>query len=101
MGQQFESHDFAHPALQLVAIDGRVAMSRNDDPDSRKPERGSEMTDVEVTTPNSLPLSDDGFELALSRQPMLPRERRAIVRRRRTCSGGAPSGPCGPFCGGG
>jgi hypothetical protein len=100
MGQQFESHDFAHPALQLVAIDGRVAMSRNDHPDSWKPERGSEMTDVEVTTPNSLPLSNDGFQVALSRQPKLPRKTRA-VRRRRTCSGGAPSEPCGPFCGGG
>src|SRR4051812_37193675 len=101
MWQQFESHDFAHPSLELVAIHSGVAVSRNDDPDSRRPERGSEMTDVEVTTPNSLPLSNDGFQFAFSRQSELPREASAIVRRLRTCSAGAPSGPCGPSCGGG
>src|SRR4051812_15461791 len=101
MRQEFESHDFAHTSLQLVAIHGSVAVSRNDDADPGKPKRGSEMTDVEVTTPKSLPLSNDGFQFALSRQAKLPREASAIVRRLRTCSGDAPSGPCGPSCGGG
>jgi hypothetical protein len=101
MGQQFDSHDFSHASLQLVAIHSAVAMAWDDDPDPWRPERGSEMTDVEVPTPNSLPLSNDGFQFALARQPMLPRKASAIVRPRRTCSGGGPSGPCGPSCDGG
>ena len=78
MRQQFQSDDFSHPSLELVAIHGSVAMSRNDDPDSWRAERGSEITDVEVTTPDSLPLSNDAFQFALSRQPKLPRETSAI-----------------------
>jgi hypothetical protein len=78
MWQEFESHDFAHTSLQLVAIHGGVTVSRNDHADSRRPKRGSEMTDVEVTTPKSLPLSNDGFQIAFSRQAKLSREAGAI-----------------------
>lgn len=78
MRQQFESDDFPHTALELVAIHGRVAVSRNDHTYPRRAERGSEITDVEVPTPNSLPLSNDAFQFALSRQPKLPRKTSAI-----------------------
>ena len=74
MRQQLHSHDLAYAPFQLVAIDGRVAMSGNDDANPWTPERGSEMTDVEVPTPNSLPLSNDGFQLGFSRKTRLPRE---------------------------
>ena len=56
-----DSHDFSQTPFELVAIDRGVAVSRNDDSDSRMPERGSEASDVEMTTPNSLPPSNDGF----------------------------------------
>jgi hypothetical protein len=38
------------------------------------PERGSEMPDVEVPTPNSLPLSNDGFNFGFARQALLSPE---------------------------
>src|SRR5262245_45039736 len=84
MRQQLHSYDLAYSSLQLVAIHGAVAMARDDDSNSWKPKRGSELTDVEVPTPNSLPLSNDGFQFALSRQTMLAREASLFVRRRRT-----------------
>ena len=74
MGQQFHSHDLAKTPLQLVAVDGRMAVTGNDHADPWMPERGSEMTDVEVPTPNSLPLSNDGFNFGFARQAMLPRK---------------------------
>jgi hypothetical protein len=36
------------------------------------------MTDVEVPTPNSLPLSNDGFQFAAACQALLTREPSAI-----------------------
>jgi hypothetical protein len=78
MRKQFESDDFAHTSLELVAIHGGVAVARNDDTDPRRAERGSEITDVEVTTPDSLPLSNDAFQFALPRQSELAREASAI-----------------------
>jgi hypothetical protein len=57
--EQFGPHELAQPSLQSVAIDGRVVVERNHDPDARSGERGSEDTDVEVNGPNSLPLSND------------------------------------------
>jgi hypothetical protein len=103
------SHDFTQSPLQLVAIDRAVAMSGNDDANPWMPERGSEVADVEVPSPNSLPPSNDGFQVGLSRQPKLALETRAVaaigarerIRRLRTCSADGPSGPCGPSCDGG
>ena len=60
-GQQLDAHELAQPALEPVAIDGRVLMTRNDDPHARKFERGSEDADIEMHGPNSLPLSNDGL----------------------------------------
>jgi hypothetical protein len=74
LGQQLHSHDFAYAALQPVSIHGAVAVAWDDDTNPARPKRGSELTDVEVPTPNSLPLSNDGFNLGLARQAMLPRK---------------------------
>jgi hypothetical protein len=51
-----------------------VAVTRNDDAYPWMTKRGSELPDVEVPTPNSLPLSNDGFNFGLARQAMLPRK---------------------------
>jgi hypothetical protein len=67
-----------------------MAVSRNDDPDSWMPERGSEASDVEMTTPNSLPPSNDSFQVGFPRQSKLARKTGAIVRRLRTYLGDAP-----------
>lgn len=95
--QELNSHDFSEASLELVAIHGGMAVSRNDDPDSWMPERGSKISEVEVSTPDSLPPSNDGFQVALSRQSKLAREANAVIRRRRTCSAGARSEACAPF----
>ena len=82
-----DSHDFPQTPFELVAIDRGVSMSRNDDANSRMPERGSEASDVEMTTPDSLPPSNDSFQVGFSRQPKLAWETGAGVRRLRTCPG--------------
>jgi hypothetical protein len=60
-------------------------MARHNDPDARKPKRGSEDSDIEVRSPNTLPLSNDALYVGASRQPMLSREPKAVVTRLRTC----------------
>src|SRR3954470_7916032 len=87
--QHFSSHNFSQTSLQLVAIDRAVAESRYNDTDPGMSERGSERSDVEVPTPNSLPLSIDKFQVAFARQPKRARKAGAFVRRPRTCSGDA------------
>ena len=62
-------------------------MTRNDDPHSRKCERGSEDADVEMHGPNSLPLSNDGLYVGAPRQSVATRKAKAVVTRLRTCSG--------------
>lgn len=59
--EQLEARELAQTPLESVAIDGRVLMTRHDDSDTRKSERGSENPHVEVHGPNSLPLSNDGL----------------------------------------
>lgn len=97
--KELDSYDFAQTPFQLVAIDRGVAVSRNHDSHARMPERGSEASDVEMTTPNSLPPSNDSFQVAFARQAKLARKVDAVVRRLRICLGGAPSGASAPFSG--
>src|SRR3954469_12418399 len=78
-----------------------MTVAGHDHSDPWMPERGSEQPEIEVPTPNSLPLSKNGFDVCFLRQSQLPRKADPIVRRPRTCSGAAPSGPCGPSCAGG
>jgi hypothetical protein len=59
--EQLEARELSQAALESVPIDGRVLMTRHDDSDARKSERGSENPHVEVHGPNSLPLSNDGL----------------------------------------
>jgi hypothetical protein len=63
-----DSHDFPKTPLETVAVDGRLAVAGNDDADPRMTKRGNEISDVEKPTPNSLPPSNDGFQVALTRQ---------------------------------
>jgi hypothetical protein len=84
--QKFNSYDFSKTPFQLVAVDGGVAVSRHHDADSRMPERGNEISEVEMPAPNSLPPSNDGFQVGLPGQPKLSRKPGAVVRRPRTYS---------------
>jgi hypothetical protein len=59
--EQVHAHELAQLALERVSIDGRMLVSRHDEPDTRKSERGSEKPRIEVHGPNSLPLSNHGL----------------------------------------
>jgi hypothetical protein len=83
--QEFDSSELTQPTLESIAVDRGVLMTRHDDPDTRKTERGSEDSDIEIRGPNSLPLSNDVLYVRAPRQSMLARETKTIVRRQRTC----------------
>jgi hypothetical protein len=63
-----------------------VLVTRHDNPDSRRAERGSEDPDIEMCGPNSLPLSNDGLNVGTPRQLVATRKTKTVVRPRRTCS---------------
>jgi hypothetical protein len=87
--EQIHPNELAEPALECVAIHGRVLMARDDDPDARKAERGSEDPGIEMHRPNSLPLSNDGLNVSAPRQSVAARKTKAAAgaaRRQRICS---------------
>lgn len=84
--EQRQPHELAQPALERIAIDRRVLVSRHDDAHTRKLERGSENPCIEVHGPNSPPLSNDGLNVTAPRQSVAARKTKAAVRRPRTCS---------------
>ena len=73
-GQQLDTHELAQPTLEPIAIDCGMAVARHDNPDSRKCERGSEDTHVEVCGPDSLPLTKDGLYIEAPRQSIATRK---------------------------
>jgi hypothetical protein len=85
--QELDAHELPEAALEAIAIDGGVLVTRHDDPDARRAERGSEDPDIEMHGPNSLPLSNDGLYVRAPRQPVATRKSKAVVMRLRTCSG--------------
>ena len=85
--KQLDTHELAQPALEPVAIDRGVSMTRNHDTNSWKCERGSEDAHIEVRGPNSLPLANDGLYVEASRQSIATRKAKTVVTRLRTCSG--------------
>jgi hypothetical protein len=62
-----------------------MSVPRNHDSNTRMRERGSEGSDIEVRGPNSLPLSNNGLQVAAPRQSVATRKSKARVRRLRTC----------------
>jgi len=83
--KQFDPSELAQTTFEPVAVDRGVLMTRHDDPDARKTERGSEHPDIEIRSPNPLPLSNDVLYVWPPRQSMLPRKTEAVVTRLRTC----------------
>ena len=84
--EQIHANELTEPALECVAIHGRVLMARNDDPDAGKAKRGSEDPGIEMHRPNSLPLSNDGLNVSTPRQSVAARKPKAAARRLRICS---------------
>jgi hypothetical protein len=83
--QQLHARELTQATLESVAIHGGMLMTRHDDPDARKTERGSVDPDIEIRGPDSLPLSKDGLYVEAPREPMLARKAEAVVTRLRTC----------------
>jgi len=86
-GKQLGTHQLAQPTLEPVAIHRSMLMARNDDSNSRKCERGSEDTHIEVCGPNSLPLAKNGLYVEASRQSIATRKAKTLATPLRTCSG--------------
>jgi hypothetical protein len=84
--QEVDANELAEPALEPVPIDGSVTVARNDDAHARMRERGSEYSDVEIHSPDSLPLLNGRFQISAPRHPKATREATPVVTRRRTCS---------------
>ena len=83
--QQLDAGELAQPALQSVAIDRGMLMTRHNDPDTRKAKRGSVDPDIEIRGPDTLPLSNDCLYVSAPRETMLARKTEAVVTRLRTC----------------
>ncbi len=86
-GQELDPDQLSQSSLELIAIDRRMPVQRNDDSYAGKTKRGSQNADIEVLGPNSLPLSSDGLNVLATRQPIATRKSTPVVTLRRTCSG--------------
>ena len=75
-------HDLPEPALETITRNGGVTVFRNDEPDTRMTQRGSEDSDLEMLGPNSLPLSPYLLNVRTLREPMAPREGESTRRQR-------------------
>jgi hypothetical protein len=78
------TYELSELAFQSIAIDRAMLMARHDDAESRMIKRGSSHSDVEVSGPNPLPLSNDGLQVATPRQPKPARKAKTTIRLRRT-----------------
>ena len=98
-GEYVLANDFAKPALQSIAIDRRLSMTRHDDANSRKAERGSARPDREVPGSYDFPLLLDASDVCAATDALRPRKAQARVTRLRTWTEALQSGASAPFCG--
>ena len=75
-------HDLPKPALESITRNGGVTVFRNDEPNARMTQRGSEDSDLEMLGPNSLSLSPYLLNVRTLREPMAPREGKPTRRQR-------------------
>ena len=97
--KQVLAHDFAQPALESIAFDRAVSMSRNNDPHPRKRERGSAHPDREMPGSYDFPLYLNSTDVSAASNALRPRVAQARFTRRRTWTEALPSGASAPFCG--
>ena len=72
--QEARAHQFAQAALQSIAVDRRLRVTRYDQADAGVIERGSDGPNVQVRGSDSLPLSRNTLKLCPARQSMAPRK---------------------------
>lgn len=90
--------DFPQSALQPVSIHRRFAMTRYDDANPRKAERGSARPDREVPASYDFPLLLNTPDVCAATDAMRPRIAQARFTRRRTWTEAAQSGASAPSC---
>ena len=81
-----EPYDFPEPPFHAIAIDGGVRILRHDDSCPGVTQKGSDVPNLEICGPESLPLQADCLKRAFPRQPIGAREA-AAVRSLRTSTG--------------
>ena len=83
-GQHVLPHDLSQAALQSIAIDCGLTVTRHNDAHSRKTERGSARPDREVPGSYDFPLLLDTLDLCAATDALRPRKAQARFTRRRT-----------------
>ncbi len=83
MREHVQPYDFAQATFHAVARDAVVGILGHDDPDPGMTQKGSDVPDLEIRGPESLPLQTNGVELSRTRQARRAREP-AVIRPRRT-----------------
>ena len=76
------TYDLPQPTLQTITRDSCMTVLRDDKPDTRMTQRGSENSDLEVLGPNTLPLSSCPLDVRTLREPVAPREGKSTTRQR-------------------
>jgi hypothetical protein len=72
--KQFQPHQLPQSPFEPVPVHRRVLMSWHHDRDPWKRERGSEDPHIEMRSPNSLPLANDGLNVVPPRQTIPTRK---------------------------
>ena len=97
-GKNVLADDLPQPALQSVTIHRRPAVTRYDDADPRKAERGSARPDREVPGSYDFPLLLNTPDVRAATDALRPRIAQARSTRRRTWTEAARSGASAPSC---
>ena len=92
------ANDFSQPAFQPVSIHRRFAMTRDDDANPRKAERGSARPDREVPGSYDFPLLLYTPDVSAATDALRPRIAQARFTRRRTWTEAVRSGASDPSC---
>lgn len=92
------ANDLPQPALQPVSIHRRFAVTRHDDANPRKAERGSARPDREVPGSYDFPLLLNTPDVSAATDALRPRIAQARFTRRRTWTEAARSGASAPSC---
>lgn len=92
---------FAKSALESIAIDGAVLVTRHHNADAMRVQKGSKDPNLKLRGSDSLPFAADHQEVCRARQPPRRRHAARCLRRLRTSTGASRSAACAPSYGAG
>jgi hypothetical protein len=97
--QHILPNDFPQATLEPVAVHRRFPVTRYDDANPRKAERGSARPDRKVPGSYGFPLLLNAPDVCAATDALRPRIAQARFTLRRTWTEALPSGASAPFCG--